>query len=191
MNKGGTEMSERNRRNSKIRGSVPPMDNSNLAYKYDFSHFDESLRVDRKKQSEEREQKAQIRMAERESAAKAGSAMAVVIFAVVFFAAGTCLNYCRTESYDMASKIVAQRQALELAEEENALLQSKLDTKVNIGYIEEYASGTLGMTKVTAAQKSYVSVNTESLVEASDDKSGGLFGSISRWFSDLMEYIGF
>lgn len=167
-----------------------PVDNSNLAYDYDFSHFDESLRVDRKRQNEERAQRNLIRMAEKESTSKAGSAFAVVVSTALIWAACVSMNYYRTESYDMANKVLQQQEILKTAQEDNALLQSKLDTKVNIGFIEDYATNKLGMTKVTAAQKSYVSVNTESLVEAADDSGGGLIGSVRRWFSDLMEYIG-
>ena len=91
----------------------------------------------------------------------------------------------------MARMVAAKSEELSNAQDNNALLQSKLDTKVNISYIEQYATQELGMQKVSASQKKYVSVNTESLVQVSDDGSGGFFGSIRRWFSDLMEYIGF
>ena len=120
-----------------------------------------------------------------------GSIVSIVLAVAALFLALNLTNYYNTECYDLASRVAAQKDILAQAEEENALLQSKLDTKVNIGFIEEYATGKLGMQKVTAAQKSYISVDTEKLVEATEDKSGGFFGSVRRWFSDLLEYIGF
>ena len=47
------------------------------------------------------------------------------------------------------------------------------------------------MQKVTGAQKKYISVNTEDLIEVDHDDSGGFFGSIKGWFEDILEYIGF
>ena len=88
--------------------------------------------------------------------------------------------------------MVSKQQAiLAAAQEDNALLQSKLDSKVNIGFIEKYATETLGMTKVGAQQKRYISVNTESLIETAPDDSKGFLGSIKKGFGDFLEYIGF
>ena len=74
---------------------------------------------------------------------------------------------------------------------DNSLLRSQLDYKISIGYIEQYATEELGMQKVTGAQKKYISVNTESLIEVEHDDSGGFFGSVRSWFEDVLEYIGF
>lgn len=173
------------------RKNAPYTDNSNLAYDYgyDFSHFDEQ-RI-RKKKNEKQDVIATRMMMAKTAKSKSGSVLAVVASITAVFLALNITTYYNTECYDMASKVAQQQTVLKTAQEENALLQSKLDTKVNINYIEEYASTELGMQKVTAAQKSYVSVNTEGLVEATEDTSGGFFGSVRRWFSDLMEYIGF
>ena len=167
-------------------------DNSNLAYDYDFSHFDdeERMRVRKERNEERKAQAASMKMSVM-AVSRRGNIMSIVLAVAALFLALNLTNYYNTECYDLASRVAAQKDILAQAQEENALLQSKLDTKVNISYIEEYAANTLGMQKVTAAQKSYVSVNTESLVEATEDKSGGLFGSVRRWFNDLMEYIGF
>ena len=167
-------------------------DTSNLAYDYgyDFSHFDE-------RQIQHRKEKAQAQKQERSPMKFAvtketvGTGVIAVACIIAVFAAVTSINIVSTECYDTANRVVKQQEALRAAEETNALLQSKLDSKVNINYIEEYATVNLGMQKVTAAQKSYISVDTEKLVEATEDKSGGFFGSVRRWFSDLLEYIGF
>ena len=91
----------------------------------------------------------------------------------------------------MARMVAEQQEILNEAEDDNALLQSRLDSKVNISYIEQYATENLGMEKVTSAQKKYISVNTESLIEVDDDGSSGFFGSIKKWFSDTLEFLGF
>lgn len=167
------------------------MDNTNLAYDYDFSHFDEERMRRRKQENEDAKAHASRMRMSVMAVSRRGSVLGIVAVVTVLFLALNVTNYYSTECYDLASRVAQQKEILLDAQEENALLQSKLDTKVNISYIEEYATGRLGMQKVTAAQKSYVSVSTESLVEATEDNSGGFFGSVRRWFSDLMEYIGF
>lgn len=165
-------------------------DESNLAY--DLSHFDDSLN-DRKKRAEEREERAKHSRPKilKYSVSKSGSVFRIAVCTAAVFAALCSTNYYSTRKDDMARMVAAKTQELENAEDSNALLQSKLDTKVNISYIEEYAVSELGMQKISSSQKQYVSVNTESLVETEGDGSGGFFGSIKRWFGDLMEYIGF
>ena len=81
-------------------------------------------------------------------------------------------------------------QLLAEAQDDNALLRSKLDAKANISYIEEYASEKLGMTKITSAQKEYISIN-ENLIEVEQDETEGFIGSVRKWFSHTLEYMGF
>ena len=165
-------------------------DNTNLAY--DLSHFDDSL-SERKKRAEQQEKRAQQPRPRifKHSVSKTGSVFKIAVCTLMIFAALCSMNYFSTRRDDMARMVSAKSEELSNAQDSNALLQSKLDSKVNISYIEQYATQELGMQKVSASQKKYVSVNTESLVEVQDDGSGGLFGSIRRWFGDLMEYIGF
>lgn len=165
-------------------------DNTNLAY--DLSHFDDSL-SERKKRAEQQEKRAQQPRPRifKHSVSKTGSVFKIAVCTMMIFAALCSMNYFSTRRDDMARMVSAKSEELSNAQDSNALLQSKLDSKVNISYIEQYATQELGMQKVSASQKKYVSVNTESLVEVQDDGSGGFFGSIRRWFGDLMEYIGF
>ena len=46
------------------------------------------------------------------------------------------------------------------------------------------------MQKVSASQKKYISVNTESLVEIGAEDSGGVVDSVKSWFDGFVEYIG-
>jgi hypothetical protein len=168
---------------------VPEHNNTNLAY--DLSHFDVSERERREVSSRENQRSAaQIKMAAH-SVSKSGSKLKVLACTVAVFAALFATNYYSTRKDDMARMVSNQQELYDEAVDNNALLQSKLDSKVNINYIEEYAADELGMQKVTSAQKKYISVNTESLIEVEEDGSGGFFGSIKKWFGDVLEYIGF
>ncbi len=168
--------------------------NTNLAYadeelEYDLSRFDISLHEKRKKQDEEAKANV-IRKAPAVSVSKSGSVVKISLAIAVLFAALFSVNYFNTQKYN-ASRMVAEQEAL-LAEmqDDNALLRSKLDAKANIGYIEEYATEKLGMTKITASQKKYISIN-ESLIEVERDETEGFIGSVKKWFNRALEYMGF
>ena len=167
----------------------PQRNNTNLAY--DLSRFDTAAREERERQrAEEERQRRQIRIAPH-SVSKTGSIFKIFSVTIVVFAALCAVNWSSTSKDDMARMVAEQQEILNEAEDDNALLQSRLDSKVNISYIEQYATENLGMEKVTSAQKKYISVNTESLIEVDDDGSSGFFGSIKKWFSDTLEFLGF
>lgn len=165
---------------------IPERSNTNLAY--DLSLFDETERQHETRKEEKKA--AQITMV-KNSVSRSGSRLKILAGAVAVFAALYAVNYFNTQKADMARLVAEQQQAYSNALDDNSLLQSQLEYKVSIGYIEEYATAELGMQKVTSAQKKYISVNTEDLIEVEADDSGGLFGSVRKWFNDVLEYIGF
>lgn len=130
-------------------------------------------------------------MAPAVSVSKSGVKMKAIGLIVAIFAAFYAVNYYNTLKDDTYRLVVEQQELLKAATDDNALLQSKLDAKANIGYIEEYAKEKLSMSKVGSAQKKYISVNTESLIEVEKDDSEGFLGSIKKGFKEFLEYIGF
>ncbi len=166
-----------------------PFDNSNLAY--DLSRFDTTERERREKQRRAEEKARAIRLAPANKVSTSGSKFKIIMVSLMMFAALFAVNYYNTKKDDVARMVARQEQLLAAAQDDNELLQSKLDSKANIGYIEQYASEKLGMTKVSASQKKYISVNTEDLIEIDNDDSEGLLGAIKRGFSAFLEYIGF
>ena len=168
--------------------AIPQRDNTNLAY--DLSRFDTSQRERREQErAKEEAAKRQIRIAPH-SVSRSGSVALVMLVTAVVFGAFCAVNTSATMKDDMARQVSEQQALLESAQDDNELLQSKLDSKVNISYIEQYATEDLGMQKVTSAQKKYISVNTESLIEIDDDGSDGFLAGVKEWFGDLLEYIG-
>lgn len=167
------------------------IDNTNLAY--DLSRFDNSDR-DRERREKQRQKEAEarkIRMAPAASLSKSGVKMKAFAVIAVLFAAFFAVNFYNTKKDDTRRLVAEQQEVLNAAMDDNALLQSKLDAKVNIGYIEQYAKETLKMSKVGSAQKKYISVNTESLIEVDADDSEGFLGSVKKGFKSFLEYIGF
>lgn len=161
-----------------------PIDNTNLAY--DLSRFDRQEREQREKQAP----KSKMHLAPAASVSKSGSVIKVVLAAIFFFALFCAVNVSNTHRDDAARLVEQQQAALTSALEDNSLLKSRLDSKINTAYIEKYASEKLGMVKVSASQKKYISVNTESLVEVDGEESGGVVDSVQSWFGDIVEYIG-
>lgn len=161
-----------------------PIDNTNLAY--DLSRFDKSEREQREKEAP----KSKMHLAPAFSVSKSGSKFKVVAVAILFFAAFFAVNCSNTRRDDSARLVEQQQTELQSALDYNALLKSQLDSKVNTAYIEKFASEQLGMVKVSASQKKYINVNTESLVEVGGEDSGGMVDSVKSWFDGIVEYIG-
>lgn len=168
--------------------TYPVDDNSNLAY--DLSRFDVAD-IENRRKEREKENQRRIRMAPAFSVSKSGSKLKLVVACVLLFGALLAVNFCNTRKDDVARMVEEQQTVVDGLKDDNDLLRSKLDSKANIAYIEEYATEKLGMTKVSSSQKKYITVNTESLVEVSDDNSSGFLGAIQDWFNSFLEYIGF
>lgn len=168
---------------------IPGSYNTNLAY--DLSRFDvaEQEKHNAHRVKEQEKAKQEIRMNSR-SVSRSGSRLKVILAGGAVFAALCIVNIQLTSADDWARKVTEQQALLTAAQEENSLLQSRLDSKVNIGYIEEFAASELGMAKVTNSQIQYLSVNTEALIEVEADGDDSMFGGIGEWFGDMMEYIG-
>lgn len=167
---------------------LPEIDKSNLAY--DLSHFDNTARKEQERQQDRERRAREIKM-NKHSVSRSGSRFLIVACAVAVFGALWAVNVQNTKEDDIARMVDDQKKLLAEAQDENSLLQSRLDSKINISYIEEYAANELGMSKVTNSQINYLSVNTEDLIEVSPEESGNVFTAISDWFGDLLEYIGF
>lgn len=166
-----------------------PFDNTNLAY--DLSMFDTTERERREKQRRAEEKARAIHLAPANRVSTSGSKFKIIMFSMMMFAALFAVNYYHTKKDDAVRMVAQQEELRNAAQDDNELLQSKLDSKANIGYIEQYATEKLGMSKVAASQKKYISVNTEDLIEIDNDDSEGMLGTIKRGFSAFLEYIGF
>lgn len=164
------------------------IDNTNLAY--DLSRFDNADRERREKIREKEAAARKIRMAP-VSLSKSGVKMKAFVVIAALFAAFFAVNYYNTKKDDTQRLVAEQQEILNAALDDNVLLQSKLDAKANIAYIEQYAKDKLKMNKVGSTQKKYISVNTESLIEAEKDDSEGFLGSVKKGFRSFLEYIGF
>lgn len=165
-----------------------PERNSNLAY--DLSHFEVDPEKEREREQDRQRRERELKL-NKPSVSKSGSRFLILLGAAAVFTGFWMVNVQNTKVNDMARQVNAQKAALLDAQEENAVLQNKLDRKVNIGYIEQYAQNELGMQKITNSQINYLSVNTENLIEITPEDSGNLFTAAAERFKELLEYMGF
>lgn len=168
---------------------LPEVDRTNLAY--DLSLYENTARKQQEDRKKDRERRAREIKMKKHSVSRSGSKLRLIMCAAGIFCVLWAVNVQNTRVDDIARKVDDQKQLLAEAQDQNALLQSRLDSKANIGYIEEYATNQLGMAKVTNSQINYLDVNTESLIEVSPEGDGSIFSAIADWFGDLLEYIGF
>lgn len=161
-------------------------DNTNLAY--DLSRFDTTERERREKERQQDEKS--IHLAPQPSLSKSGSKVKLVAVILVFFSVLLGITYFNAMSDDVARMVSNQESELASAKADNVLLQNKLDTVANIGYVEKYATENLGMTKLTTNQKKYININTEDLIEVEKDDADGFIGSVKKWFNSVLEYLG-
>ena len=108
---------------------LPEIDKSNLAY--DLSHFDNTARKERERQQDRQRRASEIKM-NKHSASRTGSKFGIVLCAVAAFGALWAVNVQNTRADDIARKVDDQKKLLAEARDENSLLQSRLDSKVNI-----------------------------------------------------------
>ena len=103
----------------------------NLAY--DLSRFDNSDRERRERERKKEEEARKIRMAPASSLSKSGTKITAFLAIAVMFAAFFAVNWFNTKKDDTARLVAEQQELLNEELENNALLQSKLDAKANIG----------------------------------------------------------
>ncbi len=162
--------------------------NTNLAY--DLSRFENQEKEDSARRRDRESREARKIMLKSRSLSRSGSRIKIIAVCGLIFAALCAVNINNTRSDEWARMVAEQKEVLNEVQEQNALLQSKLDSKANIGYIEEYAADTLGMSKISHSQIDYLELNTENLIETQEDVSNNIFSSIAEWFKDILEYIG-
>ena len=151
---------------------------------YDFDRFD----------THEKEAEMQMnrknRQIEKPSAAKSGSIVKILLMAVCAVALPAYLLVYKVELSELSGKISDSLIELEKEESENLRLQAELDNLVTLAKVEDFAKNELGMQKITSVQGKHIALDTGGTTEiAENDDNPAVF--ISRWFSGVLEYLGF
>lgn len=164
---------------------VPESYRSNLAY--DFSRFDVEEQQERRQEEKRAEIKVIKSSKERSGSIATGLLVVASVIAVMF-----SMIYGKVSESEWSKKVVEQSNALSIAQSENARLQNELYSTVTLNYIENYATETLGLSKVSRTQVEYLNINTENLIEVNTEaQNTNIFVTIKNTFSDILEYLGF
>lgn len=98
--------------------------------------------------------------------------------------------YGRVELSSLYTQQATMQEELTQLNNENISLESELASKTGLTKVEEYAEKELGLQKLDKSQIEYVEVEKDTVAEVIDSDNINIFVKISRWFSDVLEYIG-
>ncbi|MCL2696788.1 MAG: hypothetical protein FWE74_01750 [Oscillospiraceae bacterium] len=155
---------------------------------YDFALFESQ---EKEKENENRNTRMKIKdAAVRYSASRSGSIFKILLAAICAVMLPIYYLSSKVESSELSGMINRVQLELEQAHSDNLRLQAELDSIVTTSRVDDFAQNELGMQKITTAQGMHISLNTGGTTEISGD-IGGAASAISKWFSGVLEYLGF
>lgn len=114
----------------------------------------------------------------------------IISLALVALVIMCSMIYGQVELSSLYAQQSQMRNELALLNDENISLKSEIDSKTGLVKVEEYAEKELGLQKLDKSQIEYVEVEKETIAEVIDTDNTNVFVKITRWFSDVLEYIG-
>ena len=151
------------------------MSKNNLAY--DLTKYEDV--------APEKTRKIQVR---RQRAEHVGS---VPKMFVTIAAAGLLLGaviYGKVENAAIYSEITAQTKYVDMLNSENVRMQSEIEEKTALQFVESYAEDVLGMQKLDKSQVEYVNVSGGSVVDIPENEEN-FFVKLRNSFNDFLAYI--
>jgi cell division protein FtsL len=125
----------------------------------------------------------------RYSASRSGSVIKIILAAICAVMLPFYYLTSKVDSSELSGMISTVQAELAQAESENLRLQAELDSIVTTSRVDDFAQNELGMQKITTAQGTHISLNTGGTTEIANPDNA--VTSISGWFSDVLEYLGF
>jgi len=151
---------------------------------YDFDLFDVRER-------EAEVNKPKINMtAGAQTASRSGSAFKILLIAVCAVMLPIYFLSSKVQLSELSGMISNTLAELEQATGDNARLQAELDSIVTTARVQEFAENELGMQKITTSQGVRISLGTGGTIEVAENTDNPVT-FISKWFSDVLEYLGF
>ena len=133
-----------------------------------------------------RAKRPQITMTKTE--AKSGSVFTIIIISALAVALFGSVIYSLNKRNTMYSRVSSLQSELNLAEAENARLQSELQAQVSAKNVEEYAENVLGMQKIDSSQIKYIKIHTDDIVNIPEQEPG-FIERIKIFVRDCVEYF--
>ena len=110
---------------------------------------------------------------------------------VTIAAAGLLLGaviYGKVENAAIYSDIAKQTKYVDMLNSENVRMQSEIEEKTALQFVESYAEDVLGMQKLDKSQVEYINVSGGSVVDIPENEEN-IFVKLKNSFSDFLEYI--
>ena len=109
----------------------------------------------------------------------------VVVFAAVIMVVVGLIIHGQVQLTELNQQISAAQSDLEEQQSLYTQLKMKVDASISTAVVEKYAQEKLGMSKVSNAQKEFISLSEGDKVELTASKNDTIFDTISDAFSSL------
>ena len=109
----------------------------------------------------------------------------VVVFAAVIMAVVGLIIHGQVQLTELNQQINAAQRDLEEQQSLYTQLEMKVDASISTAVVEKYAQEKLGMSKVSNAQKEFISLSEGDKVELTASKNDTIFDTIADAFSSL------
>jgi cell division protein FtsL len=139
-------------------------------------------------QPERRSRAKRPRITMKQTEAKSGSVFRIIVISALAFAVLGCVIYSLNRRNTMYSRVSSLQSELNLAEAENARLQSELQAKVSAKNVEEYAENVLGMQKIDSSQIKYIEIQTDDVVNI-PEQDQGILAKLRNFIDRCVEYF--
>lgn len=109
----------------------------------------------------------------------------VVVFAALIMAVVGLIIHGQVQLTELNQRISAAQSDLEEQQSLYTQLKMKVDASISTAVVEKYAQEKLGMSKVSNAQKEFISLSEGDKVELTTSKNDTIFDTIADTFSSL------
>ena len=120
--------------------------------------------------------------------ARKGSVLRIIMISLLAAGLLGSVIYSLDRRSTMYSKVTSLNDELELAEAENARLQSELESKMSVKNVEDYAENVLGMCKIDPSQIEFIKIQTGDVVIIPEQKKS-FFDKVGDFFDKCAEYF--
>ncbi len=120
--------------------------------------------------------------------AKKGSAPKTFLAGLSALLLLSCVIYGNVQTTEIYNQISMASKEYDVAQNENARMQSELESKMAIKNVEEYAEQVLGLQKLDQSQIEYIQIQTNDVVEIPEEEKN-LFVRIRDKFMSFVEYL--
>jgi cell division protein FtsB len=149
----------------------------NLAY--DFEKFEQS------ESDEVRKKKIRVATLRPE---KSGNVFGIVLACICALSILVLDVKAQSDLAAFQTNLTAAQKELDVLASENVRMETEIESRSAIKYVEDYASNILGMQKLDKSQMEYVDVRGGNTVYIPETEPG-FFTKIKNAFNDFMEYL--